>query len=139
MKSRQIGVFFPDKHRSKRARAAATYSIPPSRILAERLTSLSFMAALVLFVFVRTGWCQDAPAAASMPASVTASTLEAKIAGAEAATGLQDEAKTKLIELYRKALSNLQVTTSSRNAAQAFQQASQTAPAETQALRKKIE
>ena len=139
MKSRQIGVFFPDKHRSKRARAAAAYSISPSRILAERLTILSFIAALALLVFVRTGLCQDAPAAASRPAPVTVSTLEAKIAGAEAATDLPDEAKTKLVELYRKTLSNLQTTTSSREAAQAFQQASQTAPAETQALRKKME
>jgi len=103
------------------------------------LASVPFVAALVLLLFLRPGLCQDPPEAVSTPGSVTASILEAKIAEAEAATDPQDDTKTKLVELYRKALSNLQVAASSGDAAQGFQQASQTAPAETQALREKMD
>jgi hypothetical protein len=40
-----------------------------------------------------------------------------------------------LVELYRKALSNLQVASSNRNAAQGFQEAAQSASVKTRAIR----
>ena len=46
---------------------------------------------------------------------VTPAILEAKIQEIEAATGLEDESKGKLIELYRKAQSNLQTAALSSN------------------------
>jgi len=139
MKSRRKIVFVADTRDSNRTHAAAAYSVAPPGVLTARLPSLPFVAALFMLFFLRTGLCQDAPEAVSAPRSVTASTLEAKIAEVEAAADPQDENKTKLVELYRKVLSNLEAAASSRDAAQGFQQASQTAPAETQALREKMD
>jgi len=110
------------------------YSIPLSPVLSGRQPSLSLITTIVLLLFLRSGVCQDAPETHPTPGAVTASTLEAKIAEIEAATDLQDQTKAKLVELYRKALSNLQAANASRDAAEAFQRASQTAPAETEAL-----
>ena len=139
MSSRRRIVFVPDRQCSKRTHAVAARQTGAPRTRYKRQASLSFIAALVLLSFLRPGVCQDGPEAVSTPGSVTASTLEAKIAEAEAAVDPQDNAKTKLVELYRKALSNLAVAASSRDAAQGFQQASRTAPAETQALREKMD
>ena len=69
------------------------------------------------------------------PALVTAETLESKIAEVEAAGGSDEQVKSGLVELYRRALSNLQTAVSNKDAAQAFQEAAQTAPAETEAIR----
>ena len=66
---------------------------------------------------------------------VTAEIIESKIAEVEAAGGIDEKLKSGLVELYRKALSNLQAATSNRDAAQAFQEVAQTAPAETEAIR----
>ena len=54
------------------------------------------------------------------PALVTAEILESKIAEVEAAGGIDEKLKSGLVELYRKTLSNLQVASSNRDAAQAF-------------------
>ena len=43
---------------------------------------------------------------ASLPTSVTQDILDAKIKEVESAAGLADEAKAKLVELYRRASSN---------------------------------
>ena len=61
--------------------------------------------------------------------------LEAKIAEVEATAGIDEKLKSGLVELYRKALSNLQAASSNRYAAQAFQEAAQSAPVETRAIR----
>ena len=70
-------------------------------------------------------------------ALVTAEILESKIAEVEAAGGIDEQAKSGLVELYRKTLSNLQEAISNRKAAQAFQEAARTAPAETEAIRER--
>ncbi len=67
--------------------------------------------------------CEDAPARAAPPGSVTQEILDAKIQEVEAAFGLEEEARTKVVELYRNALSNLY-------AAGANARAAETAPAE---------
>ena len=69
------------------------------------------------------------------PALVTAEILESKIAEVEAAGGIDEKLKSRLVELYRKTLSNLQVASSNRDAARAFQEAAQNAPVETRAIR----
>ncbi|MEA3274363.1 MAG: hypothetical protein U9Q81_03530, partial [Pseudomonadota bacterium] len=74
-----------------------------------------------------------------MPSSVSINTLEARIEAVEAATGMDEEAKTKLIELYRRALSNLQTAGSNAQAAEGFQQAAATAPGQVQAIREAME
>ena len=76
----------------------------------------------------------------ALPASlVTPEVIESKIAEVEAATDLTDEAKTKLVELYRKALSNLQTARSNAEAATAFRRAAETAPAQIQSLREALD
>jgi potassium efflux system protein len=82
---------------------------------------------------------EDPPATAELPGSVTQEILEAKIAEVEAATGIEEEAKSKLVELYRKALSNLQTAGSNAQAAEDFRRAAQTAPAEVQTLREELD
>ncbi|MGB5831463.1 MAG: hypothetical protein WBG92_05660 [Thiohalocapsa sp.] len=65
--------------------------------------------------------CQEAPFRDESPGFVTEETLEAKIAEAEAATGIEEQAKTALVGLYSKALGNLRVASSSVQAAANYQ------------------
>ena len=85
-----------------------------------------------------------APAAAQQdigevlrPALVASEMLESKIAETEAAD-LPDETKTKLVELYRKALSNRQEASANVERTAAFEGAIRTAPAQTHLIREKI-
>ena len=59
--------------------------------------------------------------------------------GLKEAQGLQEAAKTKLVELYRKALSNLEKAKANAQRTTAFEEATQTAPAQTQLIRQEIE
>ena len=65
--------------------------------------------------------------------SVTSSLLESKLKEVEAATDLDEAAKGKLTEQYRKALSNLEAKKSYEAKAAAFAKALEEAPAETAA------
>ena len=106
---------------------------------AGRRLSSALAAALFLLLFPIQGICQDAPSETAVPGSVTTSTLEAKIAEVEAAGSMEEQAKTKLVELYRKALSNLQTASSNAQATEDFRRAAETAPAEVQAIREQME
>jgi len=66
---------------------------------------------------------------------VTSQALESKIAEAQAATDRTEEAKTQLIALYRKALSNLQTAKDNAASAATFRRRAERAPAEIQAIR----
>lgn len=66
---------------------------------------------------------------------VTAKALESKIAEARTANDRTEEAKTQLIELYRKALSNLQAAKDNAASAATFRRRAERAPAEIQAIR----
>ena len=66
---------------------------------------------------------------------VTSQALESKIAEAEAATDRTEEAKTQLIELYRKALSNRQAAKDNAASAATFRRTAEGAPTEIQAIR----
>ena len=77
---------------------------------------------------------------AGPPASlVTSEVLESKIAETEATTGLAEEAKARLVELYRKGLSNLEAARAHKESAVAFQTTVETAPARIQAIRASLE
>ena len=65
---------------------------------------------------------------------VTSSALESKIAEAQAATDMTEEAKARLVELYRKALSNLQAARDNEASAATFWRTAENAPAEIQAI-----
>ena len=65
---------------------------------------------------------------------VTADVLESRIAEARADPDLTGETRAKLEELYRKALSQLQLASTHVKAAAEFSDAMQTLPAQIQAL-----
>ena len=69
---------------------------------------------------------------------VTREILTAKIKKVEAASDQPEEVKTKLVELYRKALGNLEEAKTSAERAAAFQNETQTAPVQTQLIREQI-
>jgi len=131
-------IIVPDRRLSSRPRAEATHPATAPRFAGDRWPSPLFITALVLLLFLRPGLCEEAPADASTPGPVTASVLEAKVTEIEAAAGMEEEAKAKLAELYRKALGNLKEATSNAEAAEEFRRAVETAPARIQALREEI-
>ena len=67
--------------------------------------------------------------------SSTRSYIEAFWAEVEAATDLAEEAKTRRIELYRKALSQLETARANKNAIEEYRLAAETAPVQTRKLR----
>jgi potassium efflux system protein len=81
---------------------------------------------------------QDNMGEALRPALVSAELLEAKIAEAEAAD-VPDEARTELVELYRRAQSNLEEARAKAERTSAFEDAARTAPAQAELVREKIE
>ncbi|MTW19597.1 mechanosensitive ion channel domain-containing protein [Allochromatium palmeri] len=92
------------------------------------------IAGLLWAAWLSSASAQEAESA--LPASlVTSQTIESKIAEAQAATDRTEEAKTQLIELYRKALSNLQAAKDNAASATRFRRTAERAPAEIQAIR----
>lgn len=81
-----------------------------------------------------TAAAEDAMDALASPL-VTPAVLKARIAEVEAEPDVADDARQRLVKLYRKALSNLEVAAANADKAAAFQGAARTAPAETEALR----
>ena len=73
------------------------------------------------------------------PMVVTADVLKSKIAETEAATSLEEQVKARLIEFYRRALTNLEKEQSFRADADTFAEARKTAPADTEKLRRALE
>jgi len=75
---------------------------------------------------------------AIVDSSVTAGVLESRIKEVEASSDLDEAVKTRLTELYRKALSNLESIRSYDAKAAVYAQSLKTAPSETQQLREAI-
>jgi potassium efflux system protein len=70
----------------------------------------------------------------TLKSALTPEFLETKIKETEALTDLDESAKSKLTELYRKALSELQAARAFEEKARAFKDALETAPARTRAI-----
>ena len=70
---------------------------------------------------------------------VTSEVLKSRITATEASADLSDELKLKLVDLYRKALSNREDASANAARAAEFEKATQTAPAQTQVIRQQIE
>lgn len=77
--------------------------------------------------------------AVSPAAEVSRQAVEARINEVESSTNLDEDARTGLIESYRRTLGFLEATRSSSTAADAFAQARETAPEETQRIRDELE
>jgi potassium efflux system protein len=135
VKSDDRMVFLPDRRCSNGSQAGATHSATTPRFGAHRWGNPLVVAALALLLFLRPGLCQEAPADASKRGPVTASLLEAKITETEAAAGIEEEAKAKLVELYRTTLGDLKAASNNAKAAEELRRAAETAPARIQALR----
>ncbi len=76
---------------------------------------------------------------ASLTSAVTPDVLNAKIKEVESAATLNEETKANLVELYRKALSNREAAVANAARTAAFDQATRTAPAQTELVREEIE
>ncbi len=99
-----------------------------------------FAASLCLVAMTQTLAATEKDAPSAQPSiSVTSEILESKIGEVEAATELQAGVKTQLVELYRNALSNLEEFNANTVRATAFEEATRTAPAQTQVIREQIE
>ena len=101
---------------------------------------LRLTGAVALCASIISALSMEAPAATEpSQASVTADTLQAKIKEVEATTDLQDQTRTKLVELYRKTLTYLEQVRSSDAAAEDFRRAAESATRQAEAARKQLE
>ncbi len=99
---------------------------------------LAFLAAFLLLV-AQTAICEEPPATDPSSGDVAQEVLEAKIQEVESTTGMDEQVKAKLVDLYRQALSNLQTTKTNAEAAEAFRRAALTAPAQSESIREEME
>jgi len=74
----------------------------------------------------------------TLKSALTPGFLENKIKETESVTDLDDAAKAKLTEQYRKALSSLEAASALDTKAATFKQALETAPREAQAIRERL-
>jgi len=103
----------------------------------QRKLFLCFIAGLVCLAMMRPLIAaKDGTASPSLQGSVTQEIIERKVAEVEADTGLDEQAKDKLLQRYRKALANLETAASNEKSALAFQQTAKDAPANIDKLRK---
>jgi len=101
---------------------------------------LRLTGAVALCASIISALSMEAPAATEpSQASVTAGTLQAKIKEVEATTDLEDQTRTKLVELYRKTLTYLEQVSSSDAAAKDFRGATESATRQAEAVRKQLE
>ena len=75
----------------------------------------------------------------SADGSITAAQIESAIAAIEAREGLDEETRTRVIDQLRDAQAQLQNAKSAREGAAAFAKSIQTAPAETEKLRRQLD
>jgi potassium efflux system protein len=80
-----------------------------------------------------------APVTSSNAITVSQQVLESKIKEVQASTEINEEGQTKLVELYRKAISELDKVNAYETLANEYQLAKQQAPEQTQKIRKTLE
>jgi potassium-dependent mechanosensitive channel len=97
------------------------------------LIGLLFLALVQVGSGARAGDVTGVP-----PGLVTAARLEAKIAETESDPALETEVKGRLVDLYRRALGNLQELQDNRARADAFAEATRTAPEQTRRIRERL-
>ncbi len=116
----------------------------PSKLQILHLPVLSLqriaLILLLLLVWFPDSWAKELPKTSSNPQTVvTPQILEAKIKDVEATPDLEETAKKNLVELYRKSLANLETAVANNTQAETFAQSIETAPAETQKIRARME
>lgn len=105
------------------------------------LYPLFLLTALLLLVSPLTyTFAKDPPILQkNLTGSVSPQILNAKIKEAAATAELDEESKTKLIELYRKALSQLETARFNNATTDALRQAQKTAPGQAKKIREELE
>jgi len=113
---------------------------------AQRTAQINYIRTITLAVVSSTLWLTMLTAVGAQeanpgpPASlVSPAVLESKIAETDAATGLAEEARARLVELYRKSLSHLEEARANEESAATYQSTAKTAPAQIQAIRASLE
>ena len=94
---------------------------------------------LCLFCFSPAVFSSAPITTSSTSSSVSKKTLQAKIKEVEASTSLDEETRTKLVELYRKTLSFQETAHANSEAAQAFLQARKLAASQAKKIRAELE
>ncbi len=98
------------------------------------------LAALIAALLAASpAWAQSPIPQLAAEGSISAEQIESAIAAVEAREGLGEETRTKVIDQLRDAKAQLQNAKSARADAAAFAEAIQTAPAETERLRKQLD
>ncbi len=82
---------------------------------------------------------EQGTAESRLAGAVSQQAIESKISEVEADSGLDEQAKDKLLKLYRNALSNLQTAASNEKSALAFEQSAKNASATIKQLRKQTD
>jgi len=98
--------------------------------------AVSFCLLAATWSFAAVG--EGAPVA-SPTSAVTPDVLNAKIKEVESAAALDQETKARLVGLYRKVFSNLEAAAANAARTAAFEQATRTAPAQTDLIQEEIE
>jgi len=94
---------------------------------------------MLALLFIGQAMAAPPTTAPAATAGVTPGLLESKIKEGEANTSLDEATRTRLLELYRKALSQLEKTDSFEAAAASFAKARQEAPRQAEALRAELD
>ncbi len=106
----------------------------------QRNLILLFTAVLVCLAMMRPLIAaEDTTASPRLQETVTREVIESKIAEVEADSGQDEQAKGKLLKLYRKALSNLKTAAANEKSALAFEQSANNASATIKQLRKQTD
>ena len=99
-----------------------------------------FLVLLLLFARLPDTWATESPETpVDAQFLVTPQILKAKIKEVENTTNLEEGAKNKLLEFYRKSLGNLETAESQSALADKFVQFIETAPAEIKKIREEME
>ena len=106
----------------------------------QRNLFLFFTAGLVCLAMMRPLIAaEDSTASPRLQATVTQEVIELKIAELEADSSQDEQAKGKLLKLYRKAMSKLQTAASNEKSALAFEQSANNASTTIKQLRKQTD
>ncbi len=106
----------------------------------QRRLFLFLITCLACLATMRPLFAEEAKTAEPrLQGAVTQQAVESKIAEVEADSGLDKQAKEKLLQLYRKALVNLETAASNEKSSLVFQQSAKNAPATINKLRKQTD
>lgn len=109
-------------------------------ILRRPLCRVAWVLSVQVLLMLTTMASAAAPSSSSAAsAKLSVEFLEAKIAEAEASSDLTADARSKLVELYRKTLANLQSAATQKQLADSFKAARSTASADAAKVRKELE